>query len=142
MSSEPQVVLDTSAAVPLLVSSHEAHAMVSSWAVGRVLGLSGHALAETYAVLTRLPGDSRVSPADAVRLIDDNFQYRLVLDSEVAGDAHRELARCGVSGGATYDGLVALTARAHDAVLVTRDARARPTYEAVGAQVQVLVDTR
>lgn len=140
MSNEPHAVLDTSVAVPLLIASHPAHALVASWAVGRVLGLSGHALAETYSVLTRLPGDARVSPADAVRLIDENFPHRLMPTPDLARDAHRELARCGVAGGATYDGLVALAARAHDALLVTRDARARPTYEAVGAQVEVLVD--
>jgi hypothetical protein len=32
-----------------------------------------HTLAETYSVLTRLPGDARVHPADAVVLIDENF---------------------------------------------------------------------
>jgi predicted nucleic acid-binding protein len=125
--------------VPLLVAAHDAHRTVRSWVNGRVLGLSGHALAETYAVLTRLPGDARVSPADAVLLIDDNFVEHLMLSSDRAVAAHRELARRGVAGGATYDGLVALAAREHDAVLVTRDARARPTYEAVGARVEAIV---
>lgn len=89
-------------------------------------------------MLTRLPGDARLSSADAVRLIDDNFPQRPTLPEAIARDVHRELARYGVSGGATYDGLAALTARAHGAVLVTRDARARPTYEALGVQVEVL----
>lgn len=132
------MALDTSVAVPLLVASHTAHDVVQSWAAGRVLGLCGHALAETYAVLTRLPGDARVDPADAAALIDDNFTEHLVLAPDVTGTSHRELARCGVSGGATYDGLVALAAREHGALLVTRDARARPTYEAVGAQVEIV----
>lgn len=48
------VVLDTSVAVPLLVTSHVAHRAVSG-------ALAGHALHETYAVLTRLPGDARVA---------------------------------------------------------------------------------
>ncbi|CAN5281009.1 type II toxin-antitoxin system VapC family toxin [soil metagenome] len=122
------------------MEAHEAHGAVAAWATGRVLGLSGHALVETYSVLTRLPGDSRVHPADAVALIDDNFTELLILSPEATSRSHRELARHGVSGGATYDGLVALAALEHDAVLVTRDARARPTYEAVGAKVEVLVD--
>ena len=130
--------LDTSAAVPLLVASHEVHASVASWASGRTLALAGHAAAETYAVLTRLPGDARLSPADAVDLIDDNFPRPLVLSADAAGTVHRELARCGVAGGATYDGLVALAAREHGYVLVTRDARARATYEALGVRVEVL----
>ena len=44
--------------------------------------------------------------------------------------------------GATYDGLVALAARKHGAVLATRDARARSTYEAIGVQVELLTDKR
>ena len=131
--------LDTSAAVPLLSDSHEAHEMVSSWAVGRTLDLSGHALAETYAVLTRLPGDARLSPQDTVKLIDANFPLTTMLSVRAANQSHREFARCGISGGATYDGLVALAARENGAVLVTRDARARTTYEALGVDVEVLV---
>lgn len=126
--------------MPLLVAAHQAHKAVSSWAAGRVLALSGHALAETYAVLTRLPGDARVDPADALRLIDGSFAEKLVIPHDVARECHREIARCGVSGGATYDGLVALAAREHGALLVTRDARAWPTYEALGARVEVLAD--
>lgn len=139
MTNEPPYAVDTSVAVPLVVEAHEAHETVRSWATGRTLSLSGHALAETYSVLTRLPGEARVSPADAVVLIDDNFVGNLALSPDRAVEAHRDLARLGVSGGATYDGLVALAASEHHAVLATRDARARPTYEAVGARVEVIV---
>jgi toxin FitB len=131
--------VDTSVAVPLLVSSHEHHRAVAEWASGRSLSLSGHALAETYSVLTRLAGDARVAPADAVTLIDENLDETLVLSTTVARGVHRELAANGVAGGAMYDGLVALTAREHGAVLVTRDARARSTYETLGVVVEVLV---
>lgn len=132
--------VDTSVAVPLLVASHPRHAAVAQWAKGRTLGLCGHALAETYSVLTRLPGDARIDPADAVALIDDNFAEPLQLGARAARCAHRESARTGIAGGATYDGLVALAAREHGAVLVTRDARARSTYEALGVGTEVLVD--
>lgn len=106
--------------------------------MGRELCLSGHALAETYSVLTRLPGDARVSSADAVLLIDDSFAEHLQLSADANGSAHRELQRHGVTGGATYDGLVALVAREYGAVLATRDARARPTYEAIGTRLEVI----
>lgn len=138
MNGELTVAVDTSVAVPLLVASHRAHAAVVSWAAGRTLRLSGHALHETYAVLTRLPGDARVCAADAVAVIVDNFGDPLVLSSSAVRGAPQELAKLGVAGGATYDGLVALAARERDAVLATRDARARPTYEAVGVRVEVL----
>jgi predicted nucleic acid-binding protein len=114
--------------------------MVAKWAQGRILGLSGHALAETYSVLTRLPGDARLNPADAVALMDENFTEALQLGARAARAAHREFARRGIAGAATYDGLVALAAREHGAVLVTRDARARSTYEALGVITEVLAD--
>lgn len=141
MTTDPHdvapVAVDTSVAVPLLLASHERHREVADWAVGRTLVLAGHALVETYAVLTRLPGDARVAPADAVTLIEENFPAALMLSAPLAGRAHRELANSGVAGGATYDGLVALAAREHDAVLATRDARARSTYETVGVSVML-----
>jgi predicted nucleic acid-binding protein len=136
----PVTAVDTSVAVPLLVASHPRHAMVAKWAKGRNLGLCGHALAETYSVLTRLPGDARVDPTDAVVLIDENFDEPLQLGARAARAAHREFGREGIAGGATYDALVALAARAHGAVLVTRDARARSTYEALGVSTEVLAD--
>ncbi|MCV7065844.1 type II toxin-antitoxin system VapC family toxin [Mycolicibacterium farcinogenes] len=140
MTPVPVTAVDTSVAVPLLVSSHQRHAAVARWAHGKTLGLSGQALAETYSVLTRLPGDARVDPADAVALIDENFPESLPLGARAARAAHREFARRGIAGGATYDGLVALAAREHNVVLVTRDARARATYEALGVRTEVLVD--
>ncbi len=138
MTSRPHVAVDTSVAIPLLVRSHEAHAAVTRWATGRTLHLPGHALAETYSVLTRLPGDARVAPHDAVRLIDDAFPQRLPLSSAAARDVHRTLSQLGVMGGATYDALVALAARQDDITLATRDARARPTYEIVGVSVEIV----
>ena len=140
MSASQRFAVDTSIAVPLLVSSHAAHETVRSHIGGRSLALSGHALLETYSVLTRLPGDARVTPSDAVLLIDDNFVETLRLPKDVVAEAHRLLARLGVAGGATYDGLVALAARENDAVLITRDARARPTYGAGGARIEEIVE--
>jgi toxin FitB len=45
------------------------------------------------------------------------------------------LRDAGVSGGATYDGLIAETARAASLHLISLDARARPTYAIVGVEV-------
>lgn len=130
--------VDTSVAVPLLVASHTAHSAVCAWAKGRSLVLGGHALAETYSVLTRLPGDARVERSDAVRLIDENFGVAAALDVPSFRDIHRRLADCGVVGGGVYDGLVAAAARAAGLTLATRDARARGTYEAVGVHVELV----
>jgi len=129
--------LDTSAAVPLLVRTHAAHAAVTRWWDGREIALCGHALAETYSVLTRLPGDLRLTPADAARLLAERFVEPLLLGSEVAGRLPAVLGRLGIAGGAVYDALVALAAVEHGANLATRDVRARATYEMVGARVIV-----
>jgi predicted nucleic acid-binding protein len=47
------------------------------------------------------------------------------------------LSRLGIAGGAVYDALVALAALEHGADLVTRDARAKATYDTVGVRVIV-----
>ena len=132
--------MDTSVAIPLLLTSHRQHPVVTEWAAGRTLGLCGHALAETYSVLTRLPGDARVDATDAVALIDENFPASVQLGARASKSAPREFARRGIAGGATYDGLIALAARQHGVVLATRDARARSTYEAFGVETEVLAD--
>lgn len=132
------VAVDTSVAVPLLVRSHDDHAAVVRWWDGQEIALSGHALAETYSVLTRLPGDARLAPADAALLLTSRFSPPLVLSSSRARKLPDTLSRLGIAGGAVYDALVALAAKEHGAVLATRDARARGTYDAVGAKVIVV----
>jgi toxin FitB len=132
------VALDTSVAVPLLVRSHHDHAAVVRWWNGRDVALAGPALAETYSVLTRLPGDARLAPADAARLLTARFPAPLVLSSSRTRKLPDTLARLGIAGGAVYDALVALAAKEHGAALATRDARARGTYDAVGVTVIVV----
>ena len=99
--------------------------------------MSGHALAETYSVLTRLPGDLRLLPVDAARLLNERFAQALYLS---AGEFRRipdALSRLGIAGGAVYDAIVALAAVEHGADLATRDLRAKATYEAVGASIVI-----
>lgn len=132
------VALDTSAAVPYLLASHPGHSAVRSAVGDRSPILTSHSLAETYAVVTRLPRDARVSPGDASRLIDSNFAAPALMDSRLVSAVHRELSRHGVSGGATYDGLVALAAVQNNLILLTRDARALATYARLGVRTEVL----
>lgn len=119
--------LDTSVAVPLLVRTHTAHDAVARWWRGREVALSRHALVETYSVLTRLPGDVRLAPADAARLLDERFVDPLLLGSQPAGRLPAFLSQLGIAGGAVYDALVALAAVEHGAELATRDVRAKAT---------------
>lgn len=130
--------LDTSVAIPLLVQTHRAHAAVVRWSAGREMALTDHALAETYSVLTRLPGDLRVAPADAATLLDERFDAPLLLKPETAARLPSILNGFGIAGGAVYDALVALAAAEHAAELATRDARAKATYEAIGVRTLVV----
>ena len=132
------VAVDTSVAVPLLVRSHHDHAAVVRWWNGQEVALSGHALAETYSVLTRLPGDSRLAPADAARLLKARFSSPLLLSAPRTRKLPDTLSRLGIAGGAVYDALVALAAKDHNVALATRDARAQGTYDAVGVMVIVV----
>ncbi|MGI8524102.1 MAG: type II toxin-antitoxin system VapC family toxin [Nocardioides sp.] len=126
------MAVDTSVAVPLVLRAHPAHADVVKWWDRRELALCGQAVAETYSVLTRLPGDLRLSPADAARLLGSRFEEPVLPDDQTSRTLPETLAGLGIAGGAVYDALVALAARDRGCVLATRDARARATYDRVG----------
>ena len=131
------LLLDTSAAVALVVEDHEAHAATLESVRGQRLGLAGHAWFETYSVLTRLPGGLRRSPADVAALLAHDFPATAFLAEDAAAALGPELARLGISGGAVYDALVGAAARQHGRSLVSGDARARSIYEALGVRVRL-----
>ncbi len=131
------LLLDTSAAVALVVEDHEAHAATLEAVRGRRLGLAGHAWFETYSVLTRLSGGRRRSPADAAAILAHDFPATSFLAPGAAAKLGPELARLGVSGGAVYDALVGAAARQHGRSLLSADVRARPVYEALGVRVRL-----
>jgi len=134
--------VDTSVAVALLAQTHPHHSEVTRLCSGREVAVSGHALAETCSVLTRLPGDMRIAPSQAARLLEREFAEPLLLGPDVAGRLPEVLSQLGIAGGAVYDALVGLAAVEHGADLATRDARAKATYEAVGARVVLSSDRR
>lgn len=135
--SQP-VAVDTSVAVALLVTTHTAHPVVTAWWAGRTVALSGHAAAETYSVLTRLPGDVRLAPADAARLLTERFAPTLLLTPATTAQLPQRFADLHIAGGAVYDAMVALAALEHGAQLATRDARAKATYDHVGVATTVV----
>lgn len=97
--------------------------------------LPAHALLETYAVLTGFPPPHRAAGA----LVEEWLTHRFAtILRPPSARAHRllvrRLAAVGRSGGAIYDGLVALTAKQAGAVLVTVDARAAAVYDVVGVE--------
>ena len=138
-ADERQVaLLDTSTAVALVVEDHEAHVATLDAVRGRRLGLAGHAWFDTYSVLTRLPPGLRRSPADALRLLARNFPASGFLGEAEAADLGGDIARLGISGGAVYDALVGAAARQHRLPLVSADTRARPVYEALGVEIELI----
>ena len=130
-SAEP-LLLDTSAAVPLIVADHPSHEQVLRQVAKRSLGLAGHAAFETYSVLTRLPAPARRSPATVSRVIGLNFPETRFLPADEHVQLLTQLAELGIAGGSVYDALVGMTAAHHSLALATRDERALPTYRRLG----------
>lgn len=129
---------DTSVVVAAFASWHEKHEAARR-ALDEGLRLVEHCSLETYSVLTRLPPPHRAS-GDVVRdFIAARFPAPLLRLSArdyrkfVLGLPQHEIA-----GGATYDALVAATAAAHSAELVTCDRRAAPVYERYRVRSRVL----
>jgi len=131
------LAFDTSAAIPFVVRSHSAHLPLRRQCAGREVALTTHSLAEAYSVLTRLPGDARMTPVDAARLLAVNFAQVIGPDPAVVSKLPDVLAPLGIAGGAVYDALVALAAAANQMVLLTRDARAFATYAAIGVRIEI-----
>ena len=135
---DPDLLVDTSVSVALVVTDHEHHASVFDAIAHLRLGLAGHAAFETFSVLTRLPPPARRSPTAVQRLLQQNFPATRFLPAEATADLFDELAARGIAGGAVYDALVAAAARAHGAELATRDRRAADTYQAIGVRIRLL----
>jgi toxin FitB len=129
---------DTSVVVPALSRWHE-HWQRSAEALDGIVALPAHVLTEAYAVLTRLPGGLAVPAEAAAAVLTTRFGEKpLQLAASERRTLLRTLASAGVGGGASYDGLVALEARAHDEILFTRDARAQDVYRRLGVAFRAI----
>ena len=138
--------VDTSCIVAALCAWHVHHARAAAELERRLrerqrLATAAHALLETYAVLTRLPAPHRLSPADTLALLDGNFLDRahiVSLDGEGYRMLLRRIGREGISGGRTYDALIADCARKAGApVLLTFNAGHFADLDAAGVRVVV-----
>jgi predicted nucleic acid-binding protein len=136
----PVLLLDTSTAIALVIEDHARHRAVLAVTRGRRLGLAGHAWFETYSVLTRLPAGLRRSPADTLRILRHNFPASSFLSAEAAASLCTELVRLNTSGGSVYDALVGAAARQHQQPLLSADARARPIYDALDVELEIVED--
>ena len=132
------IAVDSSIAIAAFGEWHEPHEPAAAVVDGGV-ALPAHALLETYSVLTGFPPPHR-APADIVGTwLDDRFHRVLEPpDADEHQDLVRRLVGAGRVGGATYDALVALTAKGAGATLVTLDQRAVPVYDLVGVHFRLL----
>jgi predicted nucleic acid-binding protein len=111
------IALDSSILVAALLGWHERHeaaarALDRALATGDLV-LPVPALVEAYAVLTRLPAPHRLSPSDALTLLEANFA-EVRLASFSARDAWpmlRRLARMQLAGGITWDAVIVEAAK-------------------------------
>jgi len=133
-----EVLVDTSVAVPIVLADHQAHDETLEAVRDERLGLAGHAWFETYSVLTRLPPGARRSPEVVHALLWSDSPATRFLDATACSELSVEMARLGIAGGALYDALVGAAARAHGLPLLSRDRRARATYEMLGIDVRFM----
>jgi predicted nucleic acid-binding protein len=122
---------DSSVAIAAMLADEETHHLAET-ALKQCTSAIAHVAAETYSVLTRLPPPLRLASADAAAIVAARLPPAYAtLDASAYAKAPARLAAAGVSGGATYDGLIALTALEHDLELFTGDRRAERTYRAL-----------
>jgi predicted nucleic acid-binding protein len=132
--------VDSSIAIAAILADHAAHDRAED-ALSESATTIAHVATETYSVLTRLPPPLRLDAADAAAIVEARLpSSRVTLDAEAHAAAPARLAAARISGGATYDGLIALTASDHDLELLSRDRRAARTYRALGIRFRLLTD--
>jgi predicted nucleic acid-binding protein len=126
------VFLDTSVLLAGLIDfgpqSAPAQTLLHAVAEKRVLSpaTAWHCCLEFYSVATRLPPEFRVSPSDAVVLLEEEVLARMAVVELPPTDRvamFRAAARDAITGGRLYDSHIAEIARASGARVVVTDNR-------------------
>ncbi len=89
-------------------------------------GTAWHCCLEFYSVATRLPPEYRLTPADAVHLLQEELFGRMVVYDLPPADRApllRSAAQDGIAGGRIYDAHIADIARAAGATVIVTDNR-------------------
>lgn len=132
------IALDSSVVVACFGAWHENHAAAIG-VLDQDPRLPAHAALEAYSVLTRLPDPFRAEPAIVAEFLRRTFSgSRLILGRAEHETLPARLASLGIAGGAVYDALIAFTAHAAGAELVTLDRRALGIYQRCGAPTRLL----
>jgi predicted nucleic acid-binding protein len=125
---------DTSVAVAALDPTHEAHSACRRALVELGPALAGHAMFETYSVLTRLPLPLRLNAGQAASVLAAAFPEECWLDAPATRDLRERLASLDIVGGSVYDALVGQASVTNHRILLTRDRRAERTYRSLGVE--------
>ena len=132
------IAVDTSVVVAAFASWHEDHAQAATVITARP-DLPVPAGLESYAVLTRLPPPHRAEAAIVRDFLGRAFPREwLTLPGDRWIRVIDELVAMGVSGGASYDAVIAMAASHHGCELLTFDRRARRTYDLVGVKARFI----
>lgn len=128
--------VDTSVVVAAFATWHPAHVLARR-TLDDAPRLPGQAGLEAYSVLTRLPPPHRAPARDVRAFLEAEFSERWLSlpGAELAALVPR-LVDLGIAGGATYDALIAVTAKHAGATLITRNRRALAIYERLGVEVE------
>ena len=109
-----KVLIDTSVLVAGMLVQHMDHSralpILSQARSGQLNAIvSAHSVAETYAVMTRLPPPLRVSPKQAWLAIEANVISCMTIHALSAADYRdliEHLAQHNLAGGVTYDAVI------------------------------------
>jgi predicted nucleic acid-binding protein len=132
--------------VAAVCSWHEHHVRASTEIENRLANrermiMAAPALIESYSVLTRLPAPHRISPTDALNLLDANFMQGIQATALTAS-AYLRLLRgapaVSIAGGRTYDAVIAACAKkANVQVLLTFNAPHFTLFAGEGLEIVV-----
>jgi predicted nucleic acid-binding protein len=130
---------DTSVVIAALAPWHASHETARAAVDVPDRRLIAHVAFETTSSLSRMPRGQRVDATVVHAALEAMFAADwLQLDGKGARRALATVVDGGTRGGALYDALIAATAAAGGHRLLTLDRRALPTYELVGADVELL----
>lgn len=132
------ITCDTSVLVAAFSRWHASHAAAAA-AVRRADALVDHVAVETFSVLTRLPAPRRVPAGLVAEFLAHHFPP--ATNRLGSPGAEKVLARAqeaAIAGGAVYDLVVAMSAAAADATVLSLDRRAAATYRAADIRFELL----
>lgn len=133
-----RAVADTSVIVAASLDGGAAQPACAEALTASDAAAAGHAWFESYSVLTRLPGDVRLTPSQAHQVLGSLLSGCRHLSASEQRAFRQWLGASSIAGGAVYDALVGWTARASALPLITRDVRALPIYRSLGIELLII----